>query len=44
MEDCFNEGEIKEPNLICDGYQSVGSNEFSFEFLKKSWDLVKEDI
>lgn len=40
----FTKEEVKEMVLNCDRNKTLGPNDFSLDFFKKNWDLVKEDV
>lgn len=44
LEKPFSKEEIKEAVWNCDGNKSADPDGFSFEFIKKCWDTIKEDI
>ncbi|XP_068484992.1 uncharacterized protein [Phaseolus vulgaris] len=40
----FTEKEIKDAVWQCEGSKSPGPNGFNFNFIRKSWDLIKEEL
>jgi len=40
----FSEEEIRDVVWFCDGSKSPGTNGFNMNFIKKSWDFLKDDI
>ncbi|KAA3478413.1 LINE-1 reverse transcriptase isogeny [Gossypium australe] len=44
LEEPFSMGEIKEAVWSCDGFKALGSDGFNLCFLRKCWEIVKNDL